>query len=311
MLNTVFTVNFAQIKEGVGGQLNPSGKEYAYIVPAKYTDVFATFSAKGVGHTGSPRGLDVDVKGGLLLKKLKSLPETKKNDVLVADLLALKVNIGSGPVQGNGQSIGSFIYHEAGNPLSGKTVAQIGASCDTVMTLWQGVPYNTYVMYDSVIAKINAAFSDNAATPYSVSAWQAGSYKVVGVASVYQVPFLSANPGAAPTQSIGGGKLVSIPLSYKLEQNYPNPFNPTTSITFEVPGPAVVTIKVYNMLGQEVATLLNNHVYDFATRDNVDFNAGNIASGVYFYRINAQSLDDNGAQTGKSFTQVKKMLLVK
>jgi len=72
-----------------------------------------------------------------------------------------------------------------------------------------------------------------------------------------------------------------------------------------------VTIKVYNMLGQEVVTLLNNQVYDIATRDNVDFNGANLASGVYFYRISAQSLDDNGAQTGKSFTQVKKMLLVK
>jgi len=252
----------------------------------------------------------------LLLKKYKSINETKKNDVLIADLLALKVNIASTPIQGAGASgIGNFIYHEAGNPLSGKTVSQISLSCDTVMTLWQGVPYTTYVMYDSVIAKINAAFSDTSHVPLDTTIWRTSgataTVTVTGVAAVYQVPFLSANPGMAPTQAVGTAKVKPIPVSYKLEQNYPNPFNPTTSITFEVPGPAVVTIKVYNMLGQEVATLLNNQVYDVATRDNVDFNGANVASGVYFYRIVAQSLDDNGVATSKTFTEVKKMLLVK
>jgi len=314
MLNSVFLTQSALVKEGIAGQMNPSSKEYPYILPAKYTDVFATFSAKGVGHTGVSRGLDVDNKGGLLLKKYKSIPYTKKNDVLIADLLALKVNIASSAAGVNPTGLGGLIYHEAGNPLSGKTISQISVACDTVMTLWQGVPYSTYVMYDSVIAKINAAFSDNSAVPLDTTVWRTSgataTVKATGVATVYQVAFLSANPGAAPEQVVGG-KIPSLPASYKLEQNYPNPFNPTTSITFEVPGPAVVTIKVYNMLGQEVATLLNNQVYDIATRDNVDFNGANLASGVYFYRITAQSLDDNGVQSGKSFTQVKKMLLVK
>ena len=85
---------------------------------------------------------------------------------------------------------------------------------------------------------------------------------------------------------------------YYLFQNYPNPFNPSTVIKYEVPVSGVVTIKVFNSLGKEVATLVNESkqggVYD------VTFNAGNLASGIYFYRI----------QSG-SFTSIKKITLLK
>jgi hypothetical protein len=89
------------------------------------------------------------------------------------------------------------------------------------------------------------------------------------------------------------------PTSIELNQNYPNPFNPTTKISFELPSTQRVTLKVYDMLGREVATLMNNQ---FATGgvNNVSFNAGNLASGVYMYVLR-----------GQDFSVSKRMTLLK
>jgi len=100
-------------------------------------------------------------------------------------------------------------------------------------------------------------------------------------------------------------------LIYKfdLKQNYPNPFNPTTTIQFDLPEDAVVTLKIYNMLGQEVQTLLDREDMIEGTQE-VQFNAQNLSSGVYFYRIVAETLDEDGAKLN-TFQTVKKMILIK
>lgn len=95
----------------------------------------------------------------------------------------------------------------------------------------------------------------------------------------------------------------SIPTDYSISQNYPNPFNPSTSIKFGIPQSADVTVKVFNILGQEIATLINNNLE--AGYHIINFNASNLISGMYFYRIQANGVD------GSNFTDVKKMLLVK
>ncbi|MFA7420783.1 MAG: T9SS type A sorting domain-containing protein [Melioribacteraceae bacterium] len=89
-----------------------------------------------------------------------------------------------------------------------------------------------------------------------------------------------------------------IPVKYSLEQNYPNPFNPTTSIRFEIPTHGNYTVKVANILGQEVATLINGKLN--AGVHHVTFNAANLSSGVYFYSL-----------TGDKVNITKKMLLMK
>ena len=89
-----------------------------------------------------------------------------------------------------------------------------------------------------------------------------------------------------------------LPVSYKLDQNYPNPFNPTTVINFTIPKAGNVTLKVYNALGQEVATLLDE--YKDASNYQVNFNASMLSSGIYFYTLKVNE-----------FTQTKKMMLVK
>jgi hypothetical protein len=90
----------------------------------------------------------------------------------------------------------------------------------------------------------------------------------------------------------------AIPASYTLNQNYPNPFNPSTTIRFALPSAGQTTLRVYNLLGQEMATLVNDVMP--AGVHSVSFNASSLSSGVYFFRI------ESGA-----FRAVKKMMLVK
>ncbi|MBI5727716.1 MAG: choice-of-anchor A family protein, partial [Ignavibacteriales bacterium] len=90
-----------------------------------------------------------------------------------------------------------------------------------------------------------------------------------------------------------------IPERFSLAQNYPNPFNPTTTISFSIPSAERVTLKVFNILGKEVATLINSD-YRVAGSYKVSFNAAQLPSGVYFYRV----------QAGK-YISSKKMVLLK
>lgn len=89
-----------------------------------------------------------------------------------------------------------------------------------------------------------------------------------------------------------------VPKIFSLEQNYPNPFNPTTKIVFTMPKAGNVDLKVYDVLGKEVTTLVNE--FKQAGKYSVDFNGTNLASGVYFYKIVAGD-----------FTATKKMSLIK
>jgi hypothetical protein len=88
------------------------------------------------------------------------------------------------------------------------------------------------------------------------------------------------------------------PTEFSLSQNYPNPFNPVTHIRFGLPKASNVKIEIFNLLGQRVATLLNER--KLAGYHTVEFNGGNFSSGVYLYRIQADE-----------FQQVRKMLLIK
>lgn len=94
-----------------------------------------------------------------------------------------------------------------------------------------------------------------------------------------------------------------VPGKFQLAQNYPNPFNPSTTIKFGLPQASDVTVKIFDILGQEVRILVNRNMT--AGFHTVNFDASNLMSGMYIYRIQANGVD------GKDFTDVKKMLLVK
>jgi hypothetical protein len=76
-----------------------------------------------------------------------------------------------------------------------------------------------------------------------------------------------------------------IPAKFGLSQNYPNPFNPTTKIEYSIPEESFVNLKIYNLIGQEVATLVNQH--QKAGTYRADFNAGGLYSGIYIAKLNA------------------------
>jgi len=101
-----------------------------------------------------------------------------------------------------------------------------------------------------------------------------------------------------------------LPTSYSLHQNYPNPFNPTTRIRFDIPSRSIVSLIVYNTLGEVVRTLLSNSVYEQGEQSAV-FNSNGLSSGVYFYRLVAMEQKEGGPRNGVLFTDVKKMLLLK
>jgi len=96
------------------------------------------------------------------------------------------------------------------------------------------------------------------------------------------------------------------PGSYALEQNYPNPFNPNTTIAFRLPMHGFVTLRIYDVLGRLVSTLLDEQKN--AGLYTVDWNSTGVASGVYFYQLSAHPLA--GTQTG-DFVETRKMILVR
>ncbi|MCI0473390.1 MAG: T9SS type A sorting domain-containing protein, partial [Ignavibacteria bacterium] len=101
----------------------------------------------------------------------------------------------------------------------------------------------------------------------------------------------------SPSTAIGNENN-GIPTVFSLSQNYPNPFNPVTKINFAIPKQSQVLIKVYDILGREVVTLVND--VKSPGYYSVDFDGSNFASGVYFYRIEAGT-----------FTDVKRFMLIK
>ncbi|MGH7602236.1 MAG: YCF48-related protein, partial [bacterium] len=134
-----------------------------------------------------------------------------------------------------------------------------------------------------------------------------------GVTSdLYSVHFTDKNNGTAVGQlgrilrtTNGGGTTkvdeneLGTPENYELEQNFPNPFNPTTRIQYHLPRPQLVTLKVYDMLGQEVVILLDEPRP--AGAHKIDFDAARLSnSGVYFYRM-----------TAGSYTETRKMVMLR
>ncbi|MCX6166044.1 MAG: T9SS type A sorting domain-containing protein [Ignavibacteriae bacterium] len=88
------------------------------------------------------------------------------------------------------------------------------------------------------------------------------------------------------------------PTKYSLSQNYPNPFNPVTKIEYSIPKSGFVSLKIFDILGREVSALINE--YKNAGYYNIDFNASELSSGVYYYKFESGD-----------YNEVKKMTIIK
>ncbi len=301
------------LKVGLNNKTNAAGKPKAYWQPAKQGDVWKSLNNKDVYHdtTGGfiPRGFDQDLKGKPILKRQKSMPPNKKiNNELFAQLVALQVNLAASGAK-TPPNLGTLLFSDPGRPLvNGMTIDDIAYLADSVMTQFEFVPLSVYAELFSAVTDINEAF-DYPATDDTSAGWAAPKLMWAAYTSVSEVPYLKPNPGAAPVNRRTTPP-DAVPTAFALEQNYPNPFNPTTTIEFDLPEASIVTLKVYNLLGQEVATLFDREAIEFG--ETVEFDASSLPSGVYMYRIVAETIADVDAGIeAETFTQVKKMVLVK
>ncbi len=122
------------------------------------------------------------------------------------------------------------------------------------------------------------------------------------------------------TTSTSAGENESVPVTFGLEQNYPNPFNPTTKIDFRLSAPGFTTLKVFDVLGKEVASMVNENLAAGSHFRTLD--ASRLASGVYLYRLSVRTLDESphglvesqrpsGQSHGGTFIETRRMLLIR
>jgi hypothetical protein len=142
--------------------------------------------------------------------------------------------------------------------------------------------FTASIVYDSTIAPDSAAISISISPAENL---HSGSEYYIDDLSFSGVTAVDANT-------------IITAKNFKLEQNYPNPFNPTTIINYSIPRATFVTLNVYNVLGEKVKTLVSENKP--AGNYSVNFNASELSSGIYFYRIKAGD-----------FSQTKKLILMK
>jgi hypothetical protein len=203
---------------------------------------------------------------------------------------------------------------EKWNPKSDGSVYTIAVSGSTVyaggaFSSMNGTPRNHFAALDMLSGQttnlnINAQGSVNTIGVYNSMVYAGGVF--TDVDSTLH-PYFAGLIDSALVTGVKAPIIVKsgIPKSYVLEQNYPNPFNPITTIRYQIPAVSTVSLKLYNILGQLVATLADG--VQQAGYKQVQWNASRMASGVYFYRIEAIS----SVNPGKNFSQVKKMILMK
>jgi|WetSurMetagenome_2_1015567.scaffolds.fasta_scaffold17208_2 hypothetical protein len=314
--------------ENVGGKvkaIKDSAKVHGWVRNTKwkavkggsgYADLQKTIEDKTGKQSGAAAGLQQFVSGKPFLKEVKAPAPKKFNNKLYAELVALKFNIAASQLGKTPVGFGELIFDRNGNPFDELSVLRISEKADTLMTYYGGVAPGTFDSLYSTVYDINRAFLGAMDT---ISFEAGAQLKLRGVANT--TTFLKSPVGpvapillAAVTTETEespefedgyGDDDEAMPVAAKLYQNYPNPFNPSTTISFRLREASVVSISVFNMLGQQVATLVSGEEFEQGIQ-TVDFAATTLASGAYFYRIDAQSLE-----SGMRAVETQKMMLLK
>jgi hypothetical protein len=196
------------------------------------------------------------------------------------DVLVYRINNTGGPYH-----IGGHIYTNTGNPLIGLNSSIVYAKVGSDFKSYSVSNVTGLFRVDSLTASGYTLFVDRIGyTPVSRTV-QISSYSKDTIDFMFN-----------PVGIVQRGK--DIPKFYVLGNNYPNPFNPTTKISFGLPRSSNTKLIVYDLLGREVITLVNDKLE--AGSYNIEWDAGNYSSGVYFYKLESGN-----------FVQTKKMVLIK
>ncbi len=203
----------------------------------------------------------------------------------------------------------AYLYSDGCTKLAQGSQITTGQARVCITNATPGAEYVVIVKYN-VKSLIGSSFSGSAPTCQYTFYSSIGGSPLADSRDSIQVA--SGNCSSTSMAGLAGsedGALAETPSQYALRANYPNPFNPTTMITFDLPEASTVNLTVFNMLGQQVATLVNGVVA--AGEHSVEWNAASsssmaLPSGVYLYRIQASSLT-----SGREFHQINKMILMK
>ena len=183
------------------------------------------------------------------------------------------------------------------------SIKDVSISILRVDSLWTGTKYFSVshflainILKDSDTLKTTVMFTPDSSYYYGDTLFIANNSKI----SPYKILLTGEGANTTGLSKISG----NVPKVYALFQNYPNPFNPSSNIRYALPFKSNVKIEVYNILGEKIKELVNEQkntgYYE------VNFSTNGLASGVYFYTIEAKSVDGKG-----SFRDTKKMLLLK
>jgi hypothetical protein len=295
----------------VGIQRKDSARAYGWVHMKRMTDVHKSLyelkrSVVNL-HDSAGRGFDRFSNGKPFVGKLGTLPPSKQDNSLFANLVALKISILASAMEKTQLGLGELVYDDRGtNPLNGMMLKEIAKLADSTLT---GKPARrfasstTFRNLDTTLRQLVNAFDGI----YDTISF--GTKTVIyGDVQLLARPFLRVNPSVEPAKIFPRFLENEEPRGFVLFQNYPNPFNPTTTLSFAIGHSSFVNLKVYNMLGQEVAALLDKEEMD-AGEHEVTFDAHGLSSGVYFYRLTAESVDENRVKN--SFTDVKKLMLMR
>jgi hypothetical protein len=282
----------------------PASSQFGWIRIQKSQNLAKFFNDRGNVQSGEPRPFDI-LGYKVFTGERRNLTARKYSNHLAGELAALRFSITASTLAMTPPGFGELIYDDStGGALNGLLVREIADSADRMLTLRWGPP-SMYYRLDQVITNINYAFSG----PMDTISF-AAQLRLKGVRSPDQVQYIRPS-GIPPTLVNPLAEERDEPEQFTLFQNYPNPFNPTTTIAFNLTEPSRVTLKVYNVLGQEVAALLDRQQMDDGAQE-IDFSANALASGVYFYRLEVvTTADEENDILAQTRVEVKKMLLVR
>jgi len=173
------------------------------------------------------------------------------------------------------------------------------------LTIRQEVNSNPPFFTMPMRIRVNTSVGDTIITLFNNQQIQECQFEVLGNPN-YIIP--DHNNWILDHSTVSGVNDFTVPLEFELSQNYPNPFNPSTIIKYHIPCLSLVTIKVYDVLGNEIETIVNEE--KSAGTYEVNFNASGLSSGIYFYQLLVSALQSKDGRT-ENFVDVKKMILLK